>query len=157
MRPDDTLTSAEAQAFLGVPHATFYRMKRRGELPKPCAWMGRTPLYSRAELEALKALRAGSKAPASVDAALTRAHDSAALAVALLVQTQTHLDAVEATVGDSPEAAAWWMDPTNAEHTQLLLEPVVTLGLALAVLQRLVEVDIPAQCAKTLEEENDKA
>ncbi|WP_300156853.1 helix-turn-helix domain-containing protein [Aquabacterium sp.] len=157
MRPDNTLTPAEAQAFLGVPHATFYRMKRKGELPKPCAWMGRTPLYSCAEIEAVKVLRAGSKAPASVDAVLSRAHDSAVLAVALLVQTQTHLDAVEATVGDLPEAAAWWMDPTNAEHTQLLLEPVVTLGLALAVLQRLVEVDIPAQCAKTLEEENDKA
>jgi predicted DNA-binding transcriptional regulator AlpA len=88
MRPEDTLTPAEAQAFLGVPHATFYRMKRKEKLPKPCAWRGRTPLYSRAELAAVKTLRAGGKAPISVDAALTRAHDSAALAVALLVQTQ---------------------------------------------------------------------
>lgn len=157
MRPDDLLTPAEAQAFLGVPHATFYRMKREGKLPKPCAWMGRTPLYSRAELEAVRLLRAGSKAPASVDTALTRAHDSAALAVALLVQTQTHLDTVESTVGESPEAAAWWMDPPHCEQRQLLLEPLATLALIVANLRRALFQDIPAQCAKTLEEENDKA
>jgi hypothetical protein len=48
------------------------------------------------------------------------------------------------------------MDPANAGHIHLLLEPVATLALALAVLHRLIEVDIPEHCAKTLEEESDK-
>jgi predicted DNA-binding transcriptional regulator AlpA len=155
MRPDDRLTPAEAQAFLGMPASTFYRLKRGGKLPRPCAWVGRTPQYSRAELHAWKVLHLPHKVPTDPVEALTVVHDLTAAASALVGRAVEVLDAQEAACGASPETARGWADPANAEQIQLRLEPLETLALQGVALHRLLCIDIPAQCAQTLKDKTD--
>lgn len=57
--PPDMLTRDEAAALAGVTPQTWSEYVARGRAPKPAAYIGRTPLWSRAEVEEWLATRPG--------------------------------------------------------------------------------------------------
>lgn len=156
MRPDHVLTPTEAQAMLSMPPATFYRWKRAGKLPQPCARIGRTPLYSRDEILALRAANPAIAGAAGSGATHARLEHLVERSYQLMSQAVSLTDAQEVSCEVSG-GARWWAASSDEEQRQQLVERLEGVQSMCVIARRTLCKDIPAQCSKTLEGTNHKA